>query len=659
MAKWSILLLVGYALAACSDDDCEVEAMEVTLLQTKMELFETPTDVPPGTAAVAATAAPVAEPLAPVAAAPAAAPATAAPVAKKLVPEDAAAAAYTSPPCTGDGRLDQNAACKYNPSWSGCVHSPGCNWHGQSYFGGWCEGGPTCVYLPSRAVCMGISAGCAWQEATAPLNLTEGEVEAAMASQVAAAAWSAAASAAQAALEHSNCFGDGTPAQNQACRYHVYWGTCVLTAGCNWHGESALGGWCTGGVQCTYQPLAATCVATPGCFWATATAPLMIPMKVPAKYHHFRGELKCRNVCGRKHGERRSRVRCAMVGRFESAELKRDALAHEELCARGLLGHMACLLGVAIAVLGVVGIASPLVALDALPVFHFGSPALPAPSGSSGAGSAPAEPYAYASTEVGHVGSYVDYGWAPEVPPRETSRLHVDFSLITMMVTLLAVCALPPLLRAPASPAWDASYAAPGAAGGGFPLRDLLSGPGRRLIDVKPGELAQGAGSGYGYGGYGGYGGSGFGAFGTAAPANPWSGAQGALGSGMPWGPWGLRPWIGRRRVRGRGTRRCRRPTAAVWAWGLPKRWAAATATWEVRRTRRTRACSPTPGAASGRGPQRQRSKRPTPCSACSCSSGSPPLLQPSTKRSLAQCCGSWKRAISSGCKPWAREAGA
>lgn len=26
-------------------------------------------------------------------------------------------------------------------------------------------GGPTCVYLPSRAVCMGISAGCAWQEA--------------------------------------------------------------------------------------------------------------------------------------------------------------------------------------------------------------------------------------------------------------------------------------------------------------------------------------------------------------------------------------------------------------------------------------------------------------------------------------------------------------
>ncbi|CAJ1358458.1 unnamed protein product, partial [Effrenium voratum] len=221
MAKWSILLLVGYALAACSDDDCEVEAMEVTLLQTKMELFETPADVPPGTAAVPATAAPAAEPLAPVAAAPA----TAA-VAKKLAPEDAAAAAYTSPPCTGDGRLDQNAACKYNPSWSGCVHSPGCNWHGQSYFGGWCEGGPTCVYLPSRAVCMGISAGCAWQEATAPLNLTEGEVEAAMASQVAAAAWSAAASAAQAALEHSNCFGDGTPAQNQACRYHVYWGTC-------------------------------------------------------------------------------------------------------------------------------------------------------------------------------------------------------------------------------------------------------------------------------------------------------------------------------------------------------------------------------------------------------------------------------------------------
>ncbi|CAJ1445865.1 unnamed protein product, partial [Effrenium voratum] len=134
---------------------------------------------------------------------------------------------------------------------------------------------------------------------------------------VAAAAWSAAASAAQAALEHSNCFGDGTPAQNQACRYHVYWGTCVLTAGCNWHGESALGGWCTGGVQCTYQPLAATCVArAPG-----HPGLLLGHRHGPADDPHVNG----------KHGERRSRVRCAMVGRFESAELKRDALAHEVL----------------------------------------------------------------------------------------------------------------------------------------------------------------------------------------------------------------------------------------------------------------------------------------------------------------------------------------
>eukprot|EP00435_Cladocopium_sp_Y103_P049640 s20_g15.t1 len=354
------------------------------------------------------------------------------------------------PACRGDGRFDQNDACKFNPSWSGCVHSPGCNWNGQSYFGGWCEdlvsefgeigcvqnlknpvgygfhgpplpgqaaaiemlvydgedvnekdsegrtplwqavshqqllatekllelgatdldqewmkktllgvacyegypmaklvetllehkadvnkadgygktplsyasrpglaflralgqeatcgqcdlalasvpvtedfspwrgtkdrdaiGGPRCVYLPSQAICLGVNAGCYWQPATAPLNWAEGDAEAAHAAQVAAAAWSAAASAAQAARENSNCFGDGSLSQNLGCPYHVLWGTCVVTAGCNWHGESALGGWCTGGTQCTYQPVPTSCMVTPGCRWQPATAPLMVPM---------------------------------------------------------------------------------------------------------------------------------------------------------------------------------------------------------------------------------------------------------------------------------------------------------------------------------------------------------------------------------------------
>ncbi|CAL1169668.1 unnamed protein product [Cladocopium goreaui] len=116
------------------------------------------------------------------------------------------------------------------------------------------------------------------EEATAPLNWAEGDAEAAHAAQVAAAAWSAAASAAQAARENSNCFGDGSLSQNLGCPYHVLWGTCVVTAGCNWHGESALGGWCTGGTQCTYQPVPTGCMVTPGCRWQPATAPLMVPM---------------------------------------------------------------------------------------------------------------------------------------------------------------------------------------------------------------------------------------------------------------------------------------------------------------------------------------------------------------------------------------------
>lgn len=326
-----LALLWPLISATCGDGDdesCEVESLDVRLLQTKTQLLQpggpnaTPavataapvaaTEPPKEAAAVTttqplapATTAPVATtqppPPPPVAAqtAPPAPEATAPAVAtqppppppveaqpappQQAAPQPAVQPAPVSPPmppprCRGDGRIDQNDACKYNPSWSGCVHSPGCNWNGQSYFGGWCEGGPRCVYLPSQAVCLGVSAGCTWQQATAALNWTEGDVEAAHAAQAAAAAWSAAASASQAAVENSNCFGDGSFSQNMGCKYHILWGTCVLTAGCNWHGESALGGWCTGGTQCTYQPIGTSCMVTPGCHWQPATAPLMVPM---------------------------------------------------------------------------------------------------------------------------------------------------------------------------------------------------------------------------------------------------------------------------------------------------------------------------------------------------------------------------------------------
>jgi len=171
-------------------------------------------------------------------------------------------------PCAGDGTATQNAACKYNPSWSGCVYSPGCNWRGQSYFGGWCTGGSQCVYLPSNETC---ATPCAWQPATAAFNASEGEAEAAIVKAAVVAA------AAEAAQKNRSCSGDGSTTENYACKYHIYWSTCVLTAGCNWQGQSALGGWCSGGLQCTYQPLAAICESTVGCQWNSATEALHMP----------------------------------------------------------------------------------------------------------------------------------------------------------------------------------------------------------------------------------------------------------------------------------------------------------------------------------------------------------------------------------------------
>jgi len=207
-----------------------------------------------------------------------------------------------------------------------------------------------------------------------------------------------------------------------------------------------------------------------------------------------------------------------MVGRFESAELKRDALAHEDLQNRqGLLGTFACLLGVAITVMGFVGIASPLVTLDALPLLHMGSPALPGPtgdrddladaydaSGSAGLGMGiPTSRWAASSHRADRESDV--WGWIEAKEP-EVSHLHVDFSLIALIITLLSVCVIPPLLKSPSfittgegmlNRSANAGHAgALGAQGQQFPVSDLLGGQPGRLIDVKPGEMLSGSQSG-------------------------------------------------------------------------------------------------------------------------------------------------------------------
>jgi len=193
----------------------------------------------------------------------------------------AANAPPSSVGCTGDGSAGQNMACRYNPTWSGCVYSPGCNWNGQSYFGGWCQGNPRCVYLSSTQVC-NSNADCRWIPATVALDPAAAAAEAADAvqsQQAIAAAWNAAASRTDAeARAHSFCFGDGTFSENPMCKYSILWGSCVLSAGCNWHGQSALGGWCTGGFGCTYVPSFGDCVYTLGCRWTPPTAALVAPM---------------------------------------------------------------------------------------------------------------------------------------------------------------------------------------------------------------------------------------------------------------------------------------------------------------------------------------------------------------------------------------------
>merc|ERR1719401_2927441 len=65
--------------------------------------------------------------------------------------------------CQGDGSPTQNPSCASMTSRSGCAWTPGCNWEGESHFGGWCAGPSTCVYMSGRASCAsGSGTGCRW-----------------------------------------------------------------------------------------------------------------------------------------------------------------------------------------------------------------------------------------------------------------------------------------------------------------------------------------------------------------------------------------------------------------------------------------------------------------------------------------------------------------
>jgi len=262
------------------------------------------------------------------------------------------------------------------------------------------------------------------------------------------------------------------------------------------------------------------------------------------------------------------------VGRFESAELTREALAHEDFCARpGIMGRCFCLLGTGIMVTGLVAL------VPSLSAFWPGSSALPTfPSGSSGMvhrRGAPEEDFE--SSHVFHYSSYggpsssggfVDYsGGGLSRQKEETNHLGLDFSLVALCVSILACCVLPPILNVFAGAApfvsqqqlpWgqgqsvggQSSLLMPAGAGAGNPFAgpDFLSGAARgRVVDVKPGELRGGYG-GPGAGGSGtglsaGFGGPfGFG-WSQANSASPMDWSSGA-GSGGSWtspvpSPWG------------------------------------------------------------------------------------------------------------------------
>lgn len=248
-----------------------------------------------------------------------------------------------------------------------------------------------------------------------------------------------------------------------------------------------------------------------------------------------------------------------MVGRFESAELKRDALAHEDFSSRsGLLGRCSCMVALALIVVGVVlplfsSHGDPGAGLDV-------EPATPPEAASSFAEPPPA------SKELPQ-DIYSLYGLSDvrgadfDAPLFETSQedfapLSVDFSLVSLVIAIVALCVVPPLMRTlcPGGAGFPGSFgqvmggsllpARPGGVANGLLGPDYAGGMSSRgrVVDVKPGELrgglawggqqSGGPSFGGGWGRTGGFGAGG--AMDWAGSTTPTFGGGGSWGSPVP-----------------------------------------------------------------------------------------------------------------------------
>ncbi|CAJ1348746.1 unnamed protein product [Effrenium voratum] len=114
-----------------------------------------------------------------------------------------------------------------------CAYIPGCSWHGETAYGGWCSGEKeSCAHLDRESCAEPCHWTTAWRE--------------------------------------TQCRGDLSRWQNPGCTFTSDREACLWMPGCNWAGLSAYGGWCTGNPFCSFETTSAAC-ASKGCQWQTST----------------------------------------------------------------------------------------------------------------------------------------------------------------------------------------------------------------------------------------------------------------------------------------------------------------------------------------------------------------------------------------------------
>ncbi|CAE7454011.1 unnamed protein product [Symbiodinium natans] len=154
-----------------------------------------------------------------------------------------------------------------------CAYIPGCHWHRETAYGGWCTENGAKASEGSKeakeakgAKSAKSAKGAKGAKAKSPHCAT---MDGPRCAAEPACRW-------EKSWIDAGCRGDGSRWQNPGCSFTNDAEACMFMPGCNWRGRSSYGGWCSSkgdsneaGKACAFETTQSACTQH-GCIWTVS-----------------------------------------------------------------------------------------------------------------------------------------------------------------------------------------------------------------------------------------------------------------------------------------------------------------------------------------------------------------------------------------------------